>query len=228
MASEMGGLSMPPLVGRALVAGLCVAAAAAIAGLLTGSWDDTNWKIMGSSLGFSVFTATGSAGTDPRAPRTVGGVAVIASVAAYGCLLLGLWSDDADNLTLWRAFGIAGLLALWSAHAALLLRSGRATDSDAIRTLTIAAITTLGLDALIGILALLEVIDDVSETGLRAIGVLVVLAVLTTLLVPILRRLAPPSRESEIAAVARRLAAMDLPPEAQREVEQLRRLTRTG
>ena len=218
-------MRMPPFVARALVAGLCAAAAAAIVGLLTGSWDDTNWKIIGSSLGFSVFTATASSGTDPRPPRVIAVLTVVASVAAYVLLLAAVWIDDADNEMLWRAFGIAGLIALWSAHAALLLRSRRADDSDAIRLLTVTAITTLGIDTLVGNLALLDAIDDIDETGARAIGVLVVLAILTTLLVPILRRLAPPSREGEIADIVRRLAAMELPPEAQREVALLRRLT---
>jgi hypothetical protein len=216
---------MPPFVSRALVAGLCVAAAAAIAGLLMGSWDETNWRIIASSLGFSVFTATASAGTDPRPPRAIAVLAIVASVAAYVLLLAALWLGGADDEPLWRWFGIAGLTALWSAHAALLLRSRRADDSDAIQWLTVTAIAALGIDTMIGNLALLEVVDEVDESGVRAIGVLVVVAVLTTLLVPILRRLAPAPQEDELADIARRLAAMDLPPEAQREVARLRRLT---
>jgi hypothetical protein len=207
---------------------MCVAAAAAIAGLLAGSWDDTNWKILGSSLGFSVFTVTASAGTDPRPPRVIAVLAVVASVAAFVLLLAALWIDDADSGTLWRSFGIAGLTALWSAHAALLLRSRRPDDSDAIRALTRTAIATLGIDAMIGNLALLDLIGEVDEAGGRAIGVLVVLAVLTTLLVPILRRLSRPSSHGEIADIVGRLAAMELPPDAQREVARLRRLTRSA
>jgi hypothetical protein len=51
---------------RALIAGLCVAAAAAIAALLTGDFSDTHARIVGTSLGFSFFTGLGAAGDSLR------------------------------------------------------------------------------------------------------------------------------------------------------------------
>ena len=54
------------VAGWALVAGLCISAAVAIVALLTGSWSDTSWRVVGTSLGFSVFTSTAAAGAALR------------------------------------------------------------------------------------------------------------------------------------------------------------------
>ena len=54
----------------ALIAGLCVAAAAAIAALLTGDFSDTHTRIVGTSLGFSAFTGIGAVGDALRREAT--------------------------------------------------------------------------------------------------------------------------------------------------------------
>lgn len=46
--------------GWALVTGLSVAAAAAVLALLTGSFDDTDWRVILTSIGFAVASATSS------------------------------------------------------------------------------------------------------------------------------------------------------------------------
>src|SRR5688572_17977300 len=100
------------VVSRALVAGLCVAAAAAVIALLSGSFDEIHWRVIGSSLGFSIFTSTAAAGTgvrsrsDPRL-RLLGTATAGVSLAAFVLLVAALWSEDVDAL--WRAFGIAAL-----------------------------------------------------------------------------------------------------------------------
>jgi hypothetical protein len=225
------------MAGRALAGGLSVAAAVAIVALLSDSFDDTDWKIVGSSLGFSVFSSTAAAGVAGRRGGTraglVGALAAAASVIAFGLLLASLWvGDDADNEDLWRAFGVAGLLALWTSHAALMLRGSRPDDTQAIRILTAVSIGALAIDSGTGILGLLEVVNDVDEGAWRVLGALVVLTILSTVLVPILRRVGPstasPRVAVEIADVARRLGAMDLPPEARPEVARLHELARSA
>ena len=47
-------------------AGLCLAALVAVGALLTGSFDDTDWRVVATSLGFSVFTSTTAAGAALR------------------------------------------------------------------------------------------------------------------------------------------------------------------
>jgi hypothetical protein len=68
----------------ALIAGLCLAAATAIAALVTGEFDDTHARVIGSSLGFGVFSALGAAGAglwrDARGwRRGLGGVTAAAA-----------------------------------------------------------------------------------------------------------------------------------------------------
>ena len=235
------------LAGRALVGGLCLAALVAVGALLTGSFDDTDWRVVATSLGFSVFTSTTAAGgalrlrADPRA-RALGGATVVTSVAAYVLLVAALWIEDAEGL--WRAFGIAGLGALWSSHASLVVRALRPADAPLLRRLTVLSIVTLGIDTVVGVVALLGLLEDVDgEPFARVLAALLVITVLATALPPVLRRMAasrprpaagvpdwprPPAGglAAEVAEVAERLAGMELPPQARAEVARLRDLAR--
>jgi hypothetical protein len=240
--------------GWALVGGLCVAAAVAIVALLAGSFGDTAGRVVGTSLGFSVFSSTAAAGAALRlraAPwaRVLGAATAAVSLVSFVLLAAALWTDGDE---LWTAFGVAGLGALWSSHASLVLRAARRADPPAVRRLGVTAIVSLGVDSLVGILALLGALDDIdSEPFARGLAVLVVVALLSTVLIPLVRRLArgtpPPARADqaaaaafgakplrpaaplladEVAQVAERLAGMPLPPEARAEVARLRALAR--
>jgi len=241
--------------GWALVGGLCLAGAVAIVALLTGSFGDTEGQVVGTSLGFSVFSSTAAAGAALRL-RTAGwawalGTATVAaSLAAFALLAAALWIDGGDDDAWWEAFGVAGLAALWTSHASLVLRALGTGDTTAIRWLTATAVVSLGADSLVGMLAILGALEDPSEAFGRGVAVLVVVALLSTILIPLVRRLslapaaAPgaspaaaafgaPARSraalstaDEIAQVADRLAAMPLPPEARAEVARLRALAR--
>jgi hypothetical protein len=256
MAPDQDVTHLRRRAGWALVAGLCVAAAVAIVALLVGSFGDTEWSVVGTSLGFSVFSSTAAAGAALRlrpAPwaRALGAATGAASLAAFVLLAALLWLEvDGDGEGLLRAFGVAGLAALWSSHASLLLRAARSTDSLLIRRLTATAIVSLGIDSGVGMLALVGALDDLdSEFFARGLAVLVVVALVSTILVPLLRRLArseePPSQPAaaaafgapprpragrslaeEVAQAAERLAGMPLPPEARAEVARLRALAR--
>jgi hypothetical protein len=237
------------VAGWALVAGLCISAAVAIVALLTDSWSDTSWRVVGTSLGFSVFTSTAAAGAAlrlrPKGWAHALGLATIgASAAALLTLLIALWTDG-DDWT-WRAWGVAGLAALWGSHASLSLRALRSDDSSAVVRLTAVSVVTLGIDTGIGMLAVVGAFEDVdSEPIERGLAILLVITLLSTALPPILRRLqqrpastpaaaafGTPRRAGglagEVAEVAARLDAMDLPPGAQAEVERLRELARNA
>ena len=105
-----------------------------------------------------------------------------------------------------------------------------------MRSLTTVAIGTLGVDTGCGVLAILGLLDDVDfGLGARVLAVLIVVAVVATVLVPLLRRLnrdqavlpAPtPAAAAEIGAIAARLARADLPPAARADVERLIALAR--
>jgi len=230
------------LVSRALVAGLCASALVAVIALLSGSFDDTHWRVIGSSLGFSVFTSTAAAGAALRSRshaglRALGTATVAASLASLVLLFGALWVDDTEWL--WSGFGIAGLAALWTSHASLMLGALRPGDTPVVRTLTQISALTLGIETAVGVGALLELITDVGDAAPRVLAALIVVTVLTTALAPILRRTqrAVPTQAAtavgrgsafaaEVAESAQRLSMMDLPAPARAEVDHLRRLAR--
>ena len=226
------------LAGWAFVGGLCLAALVAVVALLSGSFNDTDLRVIGTSLGFSVFSSTGAAGgvlrrrSDAR-EWALGTATVAAAAIAFALLLAAIWlqTDDwsGESEDRWRAFGVAGLAALWSGHASLVAGALRADDSAIVRFLAFVGIGALAIDTTAGILAVLGTIDDI-ESGGRALAALLVVALLCTVLPPILRRLQPASvsRRGEladgVAEVADRLGAMELPPQAHAEVARLREL----
>jgi hypothetical protein len=53
-------------LGWALVLSLCVAALTAIVAVLNGGFDDTDGRVIATSVGFGAFSALGAAGTSPR------------------------------------------------------------------------------------------------------------------------------------------------------------------
>jgi hypothetical protein len=225
-----------------LVGGLCVSAAVAVVALLSGSFDEVHWRVIGTSLGFSVFTSTAAAGASLRSRanarlRLLGNATAGVSLAALALLIAALWVEDVDWL--WRGFGIAGLAALWTSHASLMLGALRPDDSVTVRRLSAVSAVTLGMETSVGVLVLLEAITDVNDAGARVLAALIVVTVLTTVLAPLLRRMARPAPSAASTAVGRadgfaaeveqsalRLAAMDLPPQARAEVDHLRRLAR--
>jgi hypothetical protein len=233
------------LVFRALVAGLCASALVAVVALLTGSFDDTHWRVIGSSLGFSIFTSTAAAGAALRTRshaglRALGTATVVASLSALVLLIAALWIDESDGEWLWRGFGVTGLAALWTSHASLMLGALRPSDSPLVRSLSQISAFTLGIETAVGVCAVLGVITEVGEVAPRVLAALIVVTVLTTALAPLLRRMqstAAPSHAAtavgrasefaaEVAESAGRLAAMDLPASARAEVDHLRRLAR--
>jgi hypothetical protein len=251
MAADPDLTQLRRRAGWVLVGGLCVAAAVAIVALLVGSFGDTEARVVGTSLGFSVFASTAAAGAALRlrsAPwaRGLGAATSAASLVSFVLLTTLLWvEDDEAGAALLDAFAVAALAALWTSHASLLLGAVRPADSPLIRRLTATAIGSLGVDSAVGMLAILGALDDVDpEFFARGLAVLVVLALLSTILLPLLRRLArarpeaaqaeaaaafgaaprPPTPilADEVAQAAERLAGMPLPPEARAEVARLR------
>ncbi len=236
-------MDLRKLVSRALVAGLCVSGAVAVVALLSGSFDEIHWRVVGTSLGFSIFTCTAAAGAGLRSRshrglHALGTATVAASLSALVLLCGALWVDETDWL--WRGFGVAGLAALWTSHASLMLGALRPTDSAAVRTLSQVSAFTLGIETAVGVGAVLELVTDVGEAGARVLAALIVVTVVTTVLAPLLRRMrttAAPSQvatavgrgsgfAAEVAESANRLATMDLPAQAHAEVDHLRRLAR--
>ncbi len=176
----------------ALVGALCVAAITAIAAIMTGDFDDTDWRVIGTSLGFAVFSATAASGASLRFRdsgnlRALGVATMALSAVAFVLLLVAVWNDGADNE--WRWFGSVALGALACSHVSLVSGALRSTDGPTVRTLSTASMA-LGLsDAFFGVLAVSRAVEEVEEGLGQMMAVLVILLLLTTALPPILRRL---------------------------------------
>lgn len=158
---------------------------------------------------------------------------------AFALLAGGLWIDEeADGL--WRAFGCAGLLAVAGSHACLVLGARRQGDSETVRALVAISLIAAALDTT-AMLALVSGLAEFDDDGSpQQIAICLVVLVLTTVLPPILRRLAPtpatgaqaPSGPAgEMLAIADRIDELGRDPglrspQIRRETERLRRLAR--
>jgi hypothetical protein len=177
-----------------LAAGLCLVATVAIWSLLTGSFDDTSVRVLLSGLAAAMCTLGGLAGAAALSLETgrrpVGVATIALSQLALLATLALIWIPDAgENDPLMRSFGVTITLMLAGAHASLMLARLRRSDTRGIRGLTQAAITCATSAALLfsGVLATAE--GSVAPAVWRVLGVLIVLAVLGTLLVPLARRI---------------------------------------
>jgi peptidoglycan/LPS O-acetylase OafA/YrhL len=100
-----------------------------------------------------------------------------------------IWIPDAtDSDKLTRALGVTSVLMLAGAHASLLLARLRGRDTRTVRGLTQAAILCATSAALLvsGLFVASE--GQIASAVWRLLGVLVVLALLNTLLVPLARK----------------------------------------
>ncbi len=240
----------------ALVAALCVAAGTAIVAILSGEFDDTDLRVIATSVGFAIFSATAASGASLRFRRsenlrTLGLGTVAVSAASFLVLLVGLWIDD-DSDEVWRWFGSLAVAALASSHASLVSGARRDADSPSVRTVASASIGLAVVDALSGILAISGAVDDIEEGWAQLMAVFVILLLLTTALTPILRHLqrpgstagerapvatgahraTPSALASEVLATADRIEALNADPgnrgaDIRRECERLRELARS-
>jgi hypothetical protein len=187
--------SLRRVVLRALAAGLSLAAAIAIAAILTGSFGAIDARLIATSLSFSLYTALGGAGVGPRrltGPiRGLGTATMAAAGADFALLMVILWGDT--EIELWRAWAILLLVTLAASHACVVLTARRASDTPSIVALTMASIVATALDAALGALPISGVADHVDGNFVRLLAILVIVMLLTSLLPPILRRV--PARE---------------------------------
>jgi MFS family permease len=177
-----------------LAAGLCLAAAVAIWALLTGSFDDTSVRVLLTGLAAALCTLGGLAGATAlrlkKPDRRVGEATIGLSQLALLVALALIWIPDAtDSDTLTRALGVTSVLMLAGSHASLLLARLRGRDTRTVRGLTQAAILCATSAALLvsGLFVASE--GQIASGVWRALGVLVVLALLNTLLVPLARKI---------------------------------------
>lgn len=131
MPSNAGeSASIKRLLGWVLVVALSLAAVTAIGAILDGDLSGDDARVIGTSLGFAVSSATAASGAALRyrpSPglRALGAITVGLSMLAFGLFLLALWTDDPfETPDYWRAFGTVGLAALACSHACVVSGGG--------------------------------------------------------------------------------------------------------
>ena len=182
---------------QVLGAGLCVAAAVAISALITGHFGGTSARVLLTGLAAALCTVGGLAGSTllslENGKRRVGAATIgLAQLLLLLALVLIWIPGAADGSAIWRAVGVASALMLAGVHASLLLSRLDADDLRAGHRLGRVAVGCATSAALL--ISALFAGAPIASGVWRPFGVLVVLAVLNTLLVPLARWIARENR----------------------------------
>jgi len=169
------------------------AALVGIVALLGGDFGETQGKILLTTVLFGAFSITALChlAIADRAMRIVGVSGLLASTVALVTGLVLIWRDWGDvGLEVWfRMFGAAAVLAVSFAHAnLLLLLAGR--RRAAIRWGLAVTLVTIAVVAVMLILPIVTDGDipgeDAGDVYWRVLGVIAILDVLGTVVVPVL------------------------------------------
>ena len=174
----------------AIVAALSVTALLAIAAVLSGTFGETEWKILATTGGFtlaSLFAMRGTILLDQRRHLELGWAVVGLSALAFLLELKVVWLDEGDSEITWKALAITAGLAGALGQIATSLSRRRPTDPPSLRPLAAAggacALTVEGLIAF-------AAIAEVDEAGYyRFLGAVFILDVLLVALESVVRRL---------------------------------------
>ena len=246
MAADKRSMSTPPLgrvVLRIVVASLVVAGAAACVALVGGGFSDLNLKIIATSTLLALVSATTGSGLAVRHRHAALGTATAAlSLLAFVLVLVGMW-PELDDVTFWRVTGCIAIGALEGAHASFVLSRRRDDDPAGAIAATRVAIGAAAISATMGILPVAGVDPHGIDEGAyaQALGVVLVIQLVSTAVAPLLRRLGTePARPrepgltaaerlaDEIAAAADRIERIAAHPQVTDECERLRALARTA
>jgi catechol 2,3-dioxygenase-like lactoylglutathione lyase family enzyme len=176
------------VVVRYLIALLCVAALLAIVAIASGSeLDETSSKVVGTAAALAFFSLAGVAGANlaRRRPEIAlfGYATALLSATAFVLVSAAIWEWGDGN---WNASGIAIVLAVAAGHASLLLSSARDEDGEGVRTMRAVLLLVI---ALLSLMAAVEISADGEDISPQAFGIVAVLYILGTLLLPLVRRL---------------------------------------
>ena len=174
-------------------AGLTIAALTASAALMSGSFEETEWRVIATSLAFAVYSSLGAAGAAARlsGDRTVAVLGTIAlgfAVVAFVLVTVGIWSEPEDGDALWRSFGCATVIAFATVHGALVIQARSPSDSSGVALLASLSLVFGALDATGALVPISGLWGDLDVGYANLFGVGLVLLILTTALPPVLRR----------------------------------------
>ena len=190
------------------IAVLCGSALIAISLILAGDGiDETSARVLGTAVSLAVASLAISACLllvrRQPALELFGylGMLVVAVALLFGVGVIWQLGDDSS---LAHPAGISFVLAVACAHASLLLATVQEGETDAIRLVRAG---TLGAMALLAILLCVEISSRGPDVSAKAIGVLGVLYLLGSLLLPLMRTAARSGKPAATPA-----AAMSIPP----------------
>lgn len=198
MAEAPGRSTLRGLRRTAVIVIIVTVAISAILGiviLLTGGWSDVQGRILGTTFAIAVFamTALCHLAQADRPLRAVGFAGIAASVLALIPILVIIWADwefiGSDGYSfLWRAFGALAVLAGSLAQVNLLLLLARRRQRP-VRVVLVIALVFIGILAVMLWLPILtegRIPGDDSEWYWRLFGVVAIIDVLCTIVLPVL------------------------------------------
>jgi hypothetical protein len=174
----------------AVVSALSLTALIAILALLSGSFGETQGKILATTGGFalaSLFAMRGTILLDQGRHRDLGWTVVALSALAFLLEVKVVWVDEGDSEVTWKALAITAGFAGALGQIATSLSRRRPGDPPSLRPLSWAAgACALTVEALIAFAAIEEV-DDADYY--RFLGAVFILDVLLVALESVVRRL---------------------------------------
>lgn len=174
-----------------VAASLILAAVLALTAVLFGDLGETGGKVLATTMALAAFSITAMAAAVPPRGREAGAlmrVGIGASAVSFSLVSYFLWADDPfedSTVALAKLTTIAMIVAVACAHAALILRGrGRGDTTDLVVTATLICSSALAA------LLIAVIIGEWFTDGVgRLVGALAILAVLGTLLTPLLPRI---------------------------------------
>jgi uncharacterized membrane protein len=173
----------------AVIASLAVTAALAIGILLLGDFDDTEWRVLGTTFAISVASLLALPGAqllDQRRAVPLAWATIALAAVAFVLFELVLWTDE-DSETAWKRVGTAAVFAVATTQIAALTSRLKADDRKSVGVLYF---VTVGLGLLLATLATTAMWKEIdSDVFYRVLAALAVLNVFLVVLQPLMRRL---------------------------------------
>ncbi len=182
----------------AVIASLAVTAALAIGILLLGDFDDTEWRVLGTTFAISVASLLALPGAqllDQRRAVPLAWATVALAAVAFVLFEHALWTDE-DSETAWKRVGTAAVFAVATTQIAALTSRLKADDRKSVGVLYFG---TVGLGLLLATLATTAMWKEIdSDVFYRVLAALAVLNVFLVVLQPLLRRLGGASQSYRV------------------------------
>jgi hypothetical protein len=177
---------------QVLVASMLATAGLAIGFLLFAEFDDTTWKIIGTTAllsGFSLLGLPGATLLDQGRAQVLGAINLLLAGAGLVLALTLLWTESDSG---WKPLVFVVAFTGAAAQASGTTARRRADDPPVVRIVYLAG---LGGAVLVASLISIAAWQEIERAGFyRILGALAVADLLTVLLQPILRRTARPGR----------------------------------